>query len=783
MRFYYFPLVFLLLAIGIVPTGCFAVKKSPFQTGGPVQPKTRKISAEEERTIMEQTNKMFAVGLTAEQQNDLQAAEWAYLECLQYNEKRGSIKYVGPPYHRLAVIAARQGKMEKSEKYFRKALELGTENVELACDFAQMLLDTNREYEATVVLENALISFPRNQKLLFFLGHTLAIQNREIEALRHLKGSIGEAAAYHELAQILREKGNARGADLMDQKGLLAQQDYRRSLDKLEILRREENLNQELVDEKALALLTYSSKTPKLGSINRRYGDVLGGRTNERLDYRERQAQIPRVNPAQVMAKYGRPKFTDTTDVMFPTLPASNELSNTTSDFVLSTPPAPIPQASIAAKPLEKEEVEMRSAENTPALPPAPAVPPNQRLAAARPSRTVVFPPPMTIHPGEDSAIAALETGQGGSEKTITTPPAELPAQVASVTPSLPKMESAVEPKAESAPIVSESPKIAMRETSVPAGATPVKPAPAALEVGNVKVEDDLFKPATPASPTVEKPVEKKVDPPMPGVSQSEKASSLNLTLEESLFERPTVVAKTASDPTAQIAVMQSVQANPKIPVVSQVSSSVIRQPKEEQKIELPADSNSLQLPMPQLELLTKLDGSVSLQQSLDTPMVRSNPVRGTEIKSNFVLQPEQAKSVEPESSWVPLSPKQENSLATTRTINLAKEKEEKASEETDLRLGAGDKSTVRDSKTVVFGDKTGTLQSSDPALEMTLKKEEKNGSETTPKKLLKVQSEWTSTESLETSKEKAARSLSLSSSPSQTIREAGTRKELTLKL
>ena len=120
MRFHCFLLIFLLLAISVVPTGCFSVKKSTFQTGGPVQTKTKKISAEEERTIMEQTNKMFAIGLVAEQQNDLQAAEWAYLECLQYNEKRGSVKYVGPPYHRLAVIAARQGKMEKSEKYFRK---------------------------------------------------------------------------------------------------------------------------------------------------------------------------------------------------------------------------------------------------------------------------------------------------------------------------------------------------------------------------------------------------------------------------------------------------------------------------------------------------------------------------------------------------------------------------------------------------------------------------------------------------------------------------------------
>ena len=392
MRLHRFLLMVLLIAIGISHAGCISAKKSRFQTGGPVQPKTKSLSADEERAVMEQTNKMFAVGIEAEQQGDLKAAEWAYLQCLQYNQKKGSVKYLGPPYHRLAVIAARQGNTEKSEEYFRKSLELGRENPELACDFAQMLIDGNRLHEATTILENALITFPQNKKLLFFLGHTLAVQNREIEALRHMKASIGESAAYDELAQVLREKGNLSGADLMNEKGRIAKQNQTQPLDNLR-----DELNQELNDSgigSGMALLTYSSKTPKMGSINRRYREVLDGNQAPQPKPGEQIAAAAEINPADVMMKYGRPEYVE---MPVPSLPASTaqpKFSDIATNSAPSPQPAPRLRGSIAARSVDTSKV----AKAAPPLPPAPPVPPRQMLAV-RPDRAISFPAEMDITP------------------------------------------------------------------------------------------------------------------------------------------------------------------------------------------------------------------------------------------------------------------------------------------------------------------------------------------------------------------------------------------------
>lgn len=269
MRLYYFLIMVLISSVGLMSFGCISTDRSKFQqTGAPTQPKEKRLSAEEERQFLEKTNSLFVLGLRAEEKGDLKEAEWAYRNCIEFIKKQNTVKYLGPPYHRLAVIAARTRNTEKSEEYFRKALEHSKANAELACDFAQMLCDDRRPQEAATVLDNALIALPKNKKLLFFLGHTLAVQNREIEALRHLKKSINEADAYFEIADVLRERGNTSGADIMAEKGRLAQARQPKPLDQLK-----EELQIEFDDdEKDIPeLLAYASKTPKIGSINQRY--------------------------------------------------------------------------------------------------------------------------------------------------------------------------------------------------------------------------------------------------------------------------------------------------------------------------------------------------------------------------------------------------------------------------------------------------------------------------------------------------------------------------------
>lgn len=295
----------LLLLIGISPLGCISGKAPKYGLSKIDLPKEKKLSAEEERAVLVQTNKLFVVGLRAEEEGDFRSAEWAYSNCINLENGKKN-KYMGPPYHRLAVLTAREGQVRKSEEYFRQALELGTENPELACDFAQFLYDNDREQEAELILKNALITFPKNKKLQFFLGHSLAAQNKPIEALRHLKQSVGETRAYREIAATLRQRGDARGANHFDEKALIAERTRPQPLDNLK-----EELNREIAkaDDPELELFNYTSKTPRVGSINQRFLALVEGERPEMGMYNGEHyiaSSVPTPYTAQeLMERYG----------------------------------------------------------------------------------------------------------------------------------------------------------------------------------------------------------------------------------------------------------------------------------------------------------------------------------------------------------------------------------------------------------------------------------------------------------------------------------------------
>ena len=297
-----------LTAVGLASTGCISGRKPKLQqTGAPTLKHEKKLSAEEEQNILKQTNRLFAAGLAAEQQNDYRAAEAAYNECVKYGQSNESVKYLAPPYHRLGVLNWRQRKNRESENYFRKAIEISADNPELACDFAQMLCDENREDEAEVILKNTLITSPSNKKLLFFLGHVYAVRDNSVGGLRYMKMAVSESQAYREIADIHRARGDQRGAEFLESKALAAEKKRPKPLDSFK-----SEMNQEFAisGNPDMELLDYADKTPSIGSITMKYNSLLN-EESERKSGSDPSSQTAVASnlptPAEVLQKYGQP--------------------------------------------------------------------------------------------------------------------------------------------------------------------------------------------------------------------------------------------------------------------------------------------------------------------------------------------------------------------------------------------------------------------------------------------------------------------------------------------
>lgn len=270
------PIVYFVpfLILTLCTSGCFSAAKLHYASG-PVPKREKRMSADEERLVLQRSNQHFATGLNAERRGDYQGAELAYLQCVTFNEKKKDAgQYLGGPYHRLAILAARKNDVKSAENYYHKALQYGGDNSELACDFAQYLCDQNRFQDAEIVVKNALITAPESRKLLFFAGHTLAVQDRPVEALRFLKESIGEANAYREIAAINRSLGKGQNAAIFEERALVAN----RAVPNMPELKKGEfNQMMDALEETPLELLTYGRTIADMGRISQRFDSVRGG--------------------------------------------------------------------------------------------------------------------------------------------------------------------------------------------------------------------------------------------------------------------------------------------------------------------------------------------------------------------------------------------------------------------------------------------------------------------------------------------------------------------------
>lgn len=120
-------------------------------------------------------------------------------------------------YHRLAVVCWRQGKTERVETFFRHALNVSPkDNEALAADYGLFLLENEKYDQSEIVIRNALIAAPNNRRLTRILARSLALQNRPVEAIRHLSTVMDEATARTEIAAIYRQKGDEHYAVMIE---------------------------------------------------------------------------------------------------------------------------------------------------------------------------------------------------------------------------------------------------------------------------------------------------------------------------------------------------------------------------------------------------------------------------------------------------------------------------------------------------------------------------------------------------------------------------------------
>ncbi|MDR2705089.1 MAG: tetratricopeptide repeat protein, partial [Planctomycetaceae bacterium] len=162
----------------------------------------------------------YKQGLDFEVQSDFPAAVRSYNAFIAANKKQTTNGTLAAPYHRLALIAWKQSEIRNAGIYFRYAMKyaLGGNVPIIAGDFALFLMERNDLKQAEVILRNALINYPENNRLLYYLGRCTAHQNKPIEAIRYFSASVGEEQAYHEMALLYRQWGDFDRAKFLEDK-------------------------------------------------------------------------------------------------------------------------------------------------------------------------------------------------------------------------------------------------------------------------------------------------------------------------------------------------------------------------------------------------------------------------------------------------------------------------------------------------------------------------------------------------------------------------------------
>jgi Tfp pilus assembly protein PilF/HEAT repeat protein len=137
-----------------------------------------------------------------EQQGRLGQAREMYLELIKH-DKNNVVAY-----HRLGVIAAKQGETQAATGYFEKALALDGKNIEIKTDYAYLLY-TQQQYERSEGLLAEVLRYqPDHKRALNNMGMVAGTQKRYDEALAYFRKSVGEGRAHSNVAYLLTQQGD-----------------------------------------------------------------------------------------------------------------------------------------------------------------------------------------------------------------------------------------------------------------------------------------------------------------------------------------------------------------------------------------------------------------------------------------------------------------------------------------------------------------------------------------------------------------------------------------------
>ncbi len=125
----------------------------------------------------------------------------------------------------LARIEQAVGEVEKAEAGFRRAYALRPESAVAQHALGQFQLSQDRVAEALPLLNKAVLAQPDDKAYRYDLAVALAKSGDINAALPHFKRTVGEAAAHHNIATILRDAGNLRGAEQHFRQALSIQPD------------------------------------------------------------------------------------------------------------------------------------------------------------------------------------------------------------------------------------------------------------------------------------------------------------------------------------------------------------------------------------------------------------------------------------------------------------------------------------------------------------------------------------------------------------------------------
>ncbi|MDR1290577.1 MAG: tetratricopeptide repeat protein [Planctomycetaceae bacterium] len=163
----------------------------------------------------------FAKAMREEEAGNYSLAADLYKEFIKLNSKRTVDGTLAIPYHRLALIAwNRQRAVNEADVYFRYALRYAKEGIVqiIVGDYNKFLTECGKLDQAEAILRNTIALFPHEEQLKVELGRCLAMKDRPIEALRHVKPVLGEAQAYVELAAIYKGRGDYGMSDALMQR-------------------------------------------------------------------------------------------------------------------------------------------------------------------------------------------------------------------------------------------------------------------------------------------------------------------------------------------------------------------------------------------------------------------------------------------------------------------------------------------------------------------------------------------------------------------------------------